>query len=105
MKPPPLPRPRAYVQELPIGSPPVLTPEMDAKMRAINDGTVRELQATFPQPDGRPWGVPTITAIRILFWNALERVAKYQKLECIEEARQRAAQRTLSGGLYPEDEI
>lgn len=112
-KPPPLPpRPRAYVQELPIGGSPLLSPDTNARLAAVNNGTVREIQQTFPPPRGKAlWGAPDVTALHIMIGAALERAAKYGKLEAYEELRQRAARnvmdipRDTSIGPWPDDEI
>lgn len=63
---------------------------VNARIAAVNSSVVREIQQTFPPPNGKElWGAPDVTALLIMIGAALERVAKYTLLDHHE--RQRAA--------------
>lgn len=79
------------VQELPIGGSPALSNYTNNRLAAVNNSLVREIQATWAPPHGQVvWASPDVTALLIMIGIALERAAKYGKLEAYEEARAQA---------------
>jgi hypothetical protein len=66
-----------------IGRPPIISPQLSAKIAARADSLVREVITTWRKPDGKMWGDQDVTAMRVMFGVAMHTCAGYGILDCL----------------------